>query len=77
MTAKGFSRTRRNLLKAAGAAPALGLAGRADGQAPLQVAILTPPGDAMAMSVPAQWAAGELQKALAAKGARSAAPPAG
>ena len=73
----GFSRTRRNLLKAAGAAPALGLAAAAKAQGPFAVALLTAPGDAVAMSVPAQWATGELEKALVAKAAkvsRAAAP---
>jgi hypothetical protein len=73
----GFNRTRRTLLKLAGAAPALGLGLDAQAQGPLSVALLTPPGDAVAMSVPAQWAAGELEKALVAKGAkvsRAAAP---
>ena len=73
----GFSKGRRNLLKAAGAAPMLGLAGGAQAQGPLQVVIITPPADRAAMSVPAQWAAGELEKALVAKGAtvRRAAVP--
>ncbi len=66
----GFNRGRRKLLKAAGAAPILGLTGGATAQTPLQVTIVTPPGDGVAMSVPAQWAAGELEKALTAKGAR-------
>jgi hypothetical protein len=71
----GFNRRRRDLLKAAGAAPMLGLAGSARAQAPLQVAILTPPGDRAAMSVPAQWAAGALEKALSAKGAKVSRTP--
>ena len=66
----GFDRARRNLLKAAGAAPMLGLAGRAGAQTPLQVAIITAPGDRPALSPPAQWAAGELEKALITKGAK-------
>ncbi|MBV9548064.1 MAG: hypothetical protein JO256_00140 [Alphaproteobacteria bacterium] len=57
---------RRNLLKMAGAAPVLGLP-CATAQGSLQVAILTQSGDAVAMSVPAQWAAGELEKALTAR----------
>src|SRR5476651_1436902 len=70
MSGNGFSRARRNLLKLAGAAPALGLAGQANAQGPLPVALLTPPADRVAMSVPAKWAAGELEKALSAKGAK-------
>ena len=66
----GFSKGRRDLLKAAGAAPMLGLAGGAGAQTVLQVAILTPPADQAAMSAPAQWAAGALEKALIAKGAK-------
>ena len=73
----GFNRGRRNLLKAAGAAPVLGFAGGARAQTPLQVAILTPPTDQAAMSVPAQWAAGELEKALTAKGAKVGRTPGG
>jgi hypothetical protein len=65
----GFGKTRRDLLKAAGAAPALGLAGGAQAQGSLSVAILTTPGDRVALSAPAQWAAAELEKALKAKGA--------
>jgi len=63
---KGFSNTRRDLLKAAGAASGLGLAS-AKAQTPPAVTILTAPSDRVAMSAPAQWAAGELEKALAAK----------
>ena len=70
MAAKSFGTTRRTLLQAAGAAPALGLGAGAQAQGPLAVAIVTPPADAMAMSAPAQWATGELDKALAARGAK-------
>ena len=70
MTDRNFSRTRRTLLQLAGAAPALGLATGAGAQAPLQVTLLTPPGDGVALSVPAQWGLGELEKALTAKGAK-------
>jgi len=70
MTNRNFSRTRRTLLQLAGAAPALGLATGSGAQAPLQVTLLTPPGDGVALSVPAQWGLGELEKALTAKGAK-------
>lgn len=69
--------TRRDLLRTAGAAPALGLLGPARAQTPLTVSILVPPGDAVALSAPAAWASGELEKALTGAGAhvaRTAAP---
>ncbi len=71
----GFSRARRNLLKLAGAAPALGLAAGAKAQGPLVVSILAGPDGRMPLPLPAQWAAGELEKALTAKGVRLGAVP--
>ena len=67
MTGKGFSSTRRNLLKAAGAASALGLAGAAQAQGRMQVGLILTFGDRVAASPPAVWALEQLEKALGAR----------
>jgi len=67
MAGKSFRNSRRDLLKAAGVAPALGLAGGARAQGRMQVGLIRTTGDQVAASPPAVWALEQLQKALGAK----------
>ena len=60
---------RRDFLKLAGAATALSLTPGALAAPSLRVAVIIDDGDPAASSAPVKWAAGELRKALAAKGA--------
>ena len=62
-----FSR-RRFLQTAAGVAAGMTAGATASASAPLGVAILVDPDDAVASSVPARWAASELQRALSERG---------